>query len=114
MLALIRRAGAGWIAATYDHDGKNSELFAGEWESVRGEVRRALDSSPTNHTPTATAGNGDAIVLASVVWWRPGGAHELLDASEPKHRTRIRNKTGRRRLRQHLIDRPAGQIEPTR
>lgn len=93
MLALLRRAGAGWIAATYDRKCRNIDLFAGEWSEVRDVTLRvvgALALSPALElSPASTLGVRPAPVLASIVWTRPRSGDELLDAAEPEHRTRV-------------------------
>ena len=110
MLALIRRAGAGWIAATYHHDGGNADLFGGDWEAVRNYVLRAT-GAPAPRRSGPALGEG-ATVVASLVGARTRATQQLLDASEPKHRPGIRSQPRRRRLGEHLIDRPGGQVEP--
>jgi hypothetical protein len=46
MLVLLRRAGTGWIAATYRRSGACVDLVGGPWEMVRDEALRATGASP--------------------------------------------------------------------
>lgn len=76
MLALIRRAGAGWIAATYAHDGTNADMIGGCWTDVRDWTLRAV--GPALHSGARPR-----------IWSCAGAGEKLLDATKPEQRTGI-------------------------
>jgi hypothetical protein len=84
-MMLLRRAGNGWIAATYE--GRRCvDLMGGPWEDVRGAVLGTL-GAPSDAPPALTV--GERPDTSPGLRSGPRSSEELLDASEPKDRARV-------------------------
>lgn len=55
MLVMLRRAGNGWIAATYDRSGRCLDLFGGPWREALGEALRVTGGSAPPASPSVRA-----------------------------------------------------------